>query len=176
MSIEWTDQHTHELHQAAEALNVAVRAEARVLYAQSGATMIATPAANLETIPATNYPQGVDLGTVYLDLAHPLGTRDAARHRIPPGTYRARAISPEVREPGKLEGHVQLVDAAGHVAAELPANFDVRSLRVPPEARNQRTLISVTTKPTPLETVVMFCWTCPNGVVCCVFFRVYFAA
>src|SRR5258707_12112676 len=68
---DWTKQQARELRLAGERLGVPIRTESMVQFAQFGAAGVAAPPPNLETIPATPYPAGADIGVPYLDLPGP---------------------------------------------------------------------------------------------------------
>jgi hypothetical protein len=172
----WVKQGAEELRRHAERLGVPVRTEGMVQFSQLGVALLAAPATGLEAIPATRYPEGVDLGAAYLDLPGKVSTRDGAPLDIPGGFYRLRAVAAEAREVGKVGGRVQLVNAEGRVVAEVPADFEIRSLTVPPEAQTQRTVLALTAEPSrgggerQRLIVIGICWLCPNGMWVCLIF------
>jgi hypothetical protein len=87
---------------------------------QNRATLFIAPAANLETIPATRYPDGVDLGVAYVD---------SRGKTLPRGFYKLRAVAASARQVGTVEGRVQLVNMESQVVAKLPAtNLTVKGI------------------------------------------------
>jgi hypothetical protein len=157
-----------QLRQAGEQFGLPVRTEEMVQLAEGGTTMFLAPAASLDTIPATRYPAGVDLGIAYLDL--PVSGERSSGKALPKGFYKLRAIAFHAEKVGKVDGRIQLVDKQGRLAAELPAEVQILSLTLPPRSETRRTLISfgggrclnwVNTSP------VNVCVCCPNGVTVC---------
>jgi hypothetical protein len=166
-----------DLREAGKRLGVPIRSEGTLQFTQRGATLLAAPAANLETIAPPRYASGVDLGVAYLDLPGPVDAGGTSRVRIPKGFYKLRAFADEVRQVGKVGGHVQLMNAEGRVLAELPADVDIRSLILPPEAATERTLLTINTSSAGTESasdyVVVICFHCSNGAWVCFFIRIY---
>lgn len=160
-----------DLREAGKRLGVPIRSEGMIQFAQGGATLFAAPAANLETIAAPRYASGVDLGIAYLDLPGPVDAGGASPVRIPRGFYKLRAVADEVRQVGKVGGHVQLVNAEGRILAELPVDVEIRSLTLPPEAATERTVLTINTDQagTGSESalVIKGCFRCPNGIWIC---------
>lgn len=110
-----------ELSQAARRVGKDVSPEGAVLVAQSGITFVAAPVEGLETVPATRYAEGVDFAVAYVDLA---------AKNLEPGFYTLRGVVYEVKL-GEVPARVDLVDAAGRVAASLESTAEIESLAVP---------------------------------------------
>ena len=161
---DWTREQARALRLAGEQLGVPVRAEGMVQFAQGGAVLFVAPAANLESIPATRYSNGVDLGASYLDLPGRIAAPGEAGVTVPKGYYKLRAFADDVRQVGKVGGHVQLIDASGRTVAELPADMEIRSLTLPPEAATQKTIPSVNSEQ---QRRIIICFRCSNGVWVC---------
>jgi hypothetical protein len=121
-----TARHAEELRQAGERLGVPVRTAQMVELADGGAELVAAPAIHLETIPATRYPAGIDLGVAYLDLPRPVVVQGSSNVNIQKGFYKLRAFTEEGRQTGRIGGHAQLIDAAGGIVADLPAEAVVQ--------------------------------------------------
>ena len=160
-----------DLQAAVRKLGVAIRPEGRLELYQNRTTVWAAPAANLETIAAPSYGKGVDLGAAYLDLPGPVETKGGSRVKVAKGFYRVRAVADDVQRVGKTGGHVLLVNAQGRTVAELPADVDIFSLTLPPEAKTERTYLALKTDQSGTGVqaayVILICWHCANGAVVC---------
>jgi hypothetical protein len=130
-----------QLREAGERLGLPVRSEGMVQFTEGGATMFLAPAVSLDAIPATRYPDGVDLGIAYLDL--PPSARRASGGALPKGFYKLRGFAASANQVGPVDGKIQLIDGKGRVVAELPASLQIRSLTVPPPSPGRQTLISL---------------------------------
>jgi hypothetical protein len=119
-SAAWTARHSEELRQAGERLGVPVRTAGMVELSTGDTSLFAGPADNLGAIP-TSSPTGVDFGVAYVNLTNPVAAQGSSTVLIPKGYYRLRAFTEELRKTGASHGHGQLIDAAGSVAADLPA-------------------------------------------------------
>lgn len=151
--------HTELLRQASERLGVPVRTERLVTVSQGGATFISAPAANLESVPATQLPQGVNVAVAYLD---------SPGQRYPAGFYTLRAVA-DARQPGTVEGRMQVVDANRQVAGEIPARYEIFSMTLPD--RPERLITNVSFHSSRLaghcNPATETCYCCTNGWIVC---------
>lgn len=155
------------IRQAGRRLGVSVRTERMIHFARAGALWFAAPAANLESIPATELPRGVNLGVAYFDLPG---------QKFRKGFYKIRVFA-DVKQVGRFEGKGQLISDKGEIVGEFPAKVEVTSMTVPEGARSQLTTVSICTGAAcntggAVESGVggdyWHCSTCPNGfTVCC---------
>jgi len=166
-----------DLREAGQRLGVPIRPAGMLHLSQGRATLSAAPAANLETIDPPRYASGVDLGVAYLDLPGKVDVGGASRVPIPQGFYKLRAFADDVRQVGKTGGHVDLLNAQGRTVAQLPAEVEIRSLELPPEAATEPTVLTIRTEHTGTGSdtayVVVFCFQCSNGAWVCFYFRIY---
>lgn len=139
-----------QLLEASKAAGVNVHAEEVFSVSRDSESVIAAPIAGWEKIPATALAKGVDFGFAHFSTEEP---------RVPAGYYSLRAFA-DVNAVGTVQGRVQLLDRAGKVAAELPAQIEVHSLTIPLEAANQRSF--VVGIPRKQRQGIWF--RCPNGV------------
>jgi hypothetical protein len=157
----WQQEQADQIQQAGRRLGVPVRTTRMVHFAQNGATFLTAPAANLETIPATQLPRGIDLGVAYLD---------APRQAIPTGYYRLRVFG-RPRGVGTTDARLQWIGMNGRVAAEVPATVEVSSMTLPAQAAEGITDVTISTVAArPREGClykVLVCHRCPNGQVTC---------
>jgi hypothetical protein len=123
-----TARHAQGLRQAGERLGVPLRTAEMVDLDDDGAEFLVAPASHLETIPADRYPAGVDLGVAYLDLPRPVAAQGSSSVHIPKGFYKLRAFTEKRGQTARVGGHAQLIDAASHVVADLPAEAVFPSL------------------------------------------------
>ena len=152
-----------KLSDAGKRMGVLIRSEGSFDYSQFGSQMSVAPAENLETIPATRYTEGVDIGVSYLNLRGATAT-------VPAGFYKLRAIVPDATHTGKTKGRVQLVNLEGRVVADLATDFDIRSLTAPSAPSGRHTLLSLKSGAIwnqPSDRRVYVCGDCPNGVFWC---------
>lgn len=133
----WTARHAEELGEAGERLGVPVRTAAMAQFADRDAVLFAAPATDLAAIPTSRYAAGVDLGVAYLDILAPVAARDSSPVSIPRGFYKLRGFSEEARQSATVGGHAQLIDAAGTVVADLPAEGTHHS----PELRQEGNVV-----------------------------------
>ncbi len=131
--------------------------------ADGGAELVAAPAIHLETIPATRYPAGVDLGVAYLDLPRPVVVQGSSNVNIPRGFYKLRAFTEDVRRPGRISGHAKLIDAAGGIVADLPVEAVIQS---PPSGGPGQVMYM---KKIPGHSVLI-CGETIDGMTCCLRF------
>ena len=165
-SKDWTTEQSKLIRQAGIRLGVPVRTERMVHFAQAGALWFAAPAANLESIPATELPRGVIVGVAYFDLP---------RQKFPKGFYKIRAFA-DVKQVGRVKGRVQIINDKGGIVGESPATVEVRSMTVPEGARSRLTTVSICTGAacnieggggTPPIVDFWACQSCPNGWSVC---------
>jgi hypothetical protein len=156
----WTAAQAELLRGAGERLGVPVRTEAMLNLAQGGASLSTAPAANFETIPATELPRGVTFA---------VATVDSPDQGVPKGTYALRAFA-EPRQVGTVEGRVQLVDAGGRVAGELPARIEIESMSLPSVMSGVRTSIFLQHERLAGHCNLNYetCYCCENGYIVCV--------
>jgi hypothetical protein len=118
---QWTKQTEQLLSNAGDRLGVPVQTTQMVHYAQWGASFYTAAAAKLDTVPAGELRNGVDIGVVYVD---------SPGQTFPKGYYRLRGIA-DARQPGDLQGTIQVIGTDGTVASEIPAEFSVSSMERP---------------------------------------------
>jgi len=165
-SENWTAAQAKLVLQAGKRLGVPVRTDRMVHFAQAGASWFAAPAANLETIPATELPRGVIIGVAYFDLP---------RQKFPKGFYKIRVVA-DVTQVGRASGRVQIINDKGAIVGNSPSTVEVRSMTVPRDARTRLTTVSICTGPacnieggsgTPPIVDFWACQSCPNGWSVC---------
>jgi hypothetical protein len=158
----WQQAQAVQIQAAGRQLGVPVRTTRMVHFAQDGATFVTAPAANLETIPATELPRGIDIGVAYLD---------APRQALPTGYYRLRAFG-DPRGVGVTQGRVQWIGTDGRVALEIPATLDVESMTLPPRAAEEITTVTLTTIAAKESGGCLYkirvCYLCTNGETTCI--------
>lgn len=138
-----------QLVEASKAAGVNIHVEEVFSLSRGSESVVAAPIAGWEKIPATALAKGVDFGFAYFATEEP---------RVPAGYYSLKGFA-DVKEVGTVKGRVQLIDRGGKVAAELPAEVEVHSMTVPPEAANQRSFVAALT--TGDRQRIWF--RCPNG-------------
>ena len=159
----WPRAQAEDIRKAGERLGVPVETENMVSFAQSGTTFTTATARAWRTTAATELPRRIDFAIAYLDSP---GQRFAA------GFYTLRAFA-EPRGVGTVPGRIQVINAAGEVAGEVPATIDVRSLTVPPEAARTAPSIAIIGVPvTPAHGPTCkygnkICYCCTNGTLVC---------
>lgn len=147
------------LREAGQRMGVPVRAERAVTVAQGGATFLTAPAANLEGIPATELPRGVNVGVAYVDSAQASYT---------PGFYTLRAFA-EPRQPGTVEGRLDLLDVNQNVVTTLPARFEITSMTLPdnPDRLITNVTFSASRLAATCDARYETCYCCTNGWIVC---------
>lgn len=137
------------LLEASRAAGVKVHAEEVFTVSRGDETVTLAPIAGWEGVPATALPNGVEFAFAHFSTRTP---------NVPRGYYRLRAIA-DARGVGTVEGRVQLIDSAGRVAAELPAQVEVHSMTVPEGADTRRSFMIGAT-----DGRRQIIWArCPNG-------------
>ncbi|MBZ4421503.1 hypothetical protein [Myxococcus sp. RHSTA-1-4] len=155
---ECSDPRT-DLFKAAEAAGVPINHEQTVTATAEGITFAGTSIAGFEQVPATRFPEGVDVGFIYLD---------APETGIPTGFYRlnAHANREDVRL-GTYPGTVGLISGDGKEVARVPATMDTFSMEVPEALPFPRTLmdarIAVQNPRDTLDRIIIIVIQCPNG-------------
>lgn len=124
-----------DLIQAAASAGIPINQGQIVTATSETITAAATSIAGFEQIPATRFPQGVNVGFVFLN-APSLG--------IPAGYYRlnATANAQDIRV-GSYGGAVGFFSPSGAQVARLPATFETTSLSVPSPLPFPRTQVSL---------------------------------
>lgn len=152
------------LRQAGERLQVPVRTESTVHFAQDGVSWFAASAANLESLPATELSGGVNVGVAYFDLPD---------QKFPKGFYKIRA-SADVKQVGRVDAKGQLINDKGEIVGEMRATIDVKSMTVPEGSTSRFTAISICTGAAcnlrggaPPIAGFWACQSCPNGWSVC---------
>jgi len=161
---DWPAAQAELVRQAGQRLRVPVRTDRMANFAQPGVSWFAAPAANLETIPATELPRGVDIGVAYFDLPG---------QKFPKGFYKIHAVA-DVKLVGRVEGKAQLINEKGETVGEVPATVEVKSMTVPADVGSRLTTVSICTGAacnigggTPPITGFWACQSCPNGWHAC---------
>jgi hypothetical protein len=160
----WPRTQAEEIRKAGDRLGVPVETENMVSFAQSGTTFTTATARAWRTTAATELPRGINFAVAYLD---------SPGQRFSPGFYTLRAFA-EPHGVGTVAGRIQVINAAGEVAGEVPATIDVRSLTVPPEAAITAPTIAVVGVPVPAAVDPTkckygnkICYCCTNGTLIC---------
>ena len=139
-----------QLLAASAAAGVQVHDEEVFTLSRGTEAVTVAPIVGWENVPATALPNGVDFGFGYFATREP---------NVPAGYYRLRAFA-NPTGPGTVAGRVQLINRAGAVVAELPAEIEVHSMTVPPEAASQRSFVAAAMNVRQQQ----FAWfRCPNG-------------
>jgi hypothetical protein len=151
--------HADLIRQASERLGVPIRTERMVTVSQGGATFLTAPAANLESVPATELPRGVDVAVAYLD---------SPGQTYPAGFYILHGVA-NAQQPGTVEGRIQLLDANRRVAGDIPARFEIFSMTLPD--RPERLITNVSFHSSRLaghcNPNTETCYCCTNGWIVC---------
>ena len=116
---QWTSETERLLRDEANRLGVPLQTTPMVHYAQWGASFYTAPAAGLEKIAPEEFTRGVNLGVAYVD---------SPGQSFPAGYYSLRAFA-DPRQPGDVEGRLQIIDNGGNVAAEVPATLTVDAMQ-----------------------------------------------
>lgn len=115
-------------------------------------TVAVAPIAGWEQIPATQLRNGVNIAFAYIDTAEP---------NVPRGYYTLKAYA-NVTDVGTIDAKVQLINRSGRVASEIPAQAEIHSLTVPPEAASRRTFVTTAAARQANRPIIWL--RCPNGV------------
>jgi hypothetical protein len=157
----FTKAQANLLERASEAAGIDIQVDQRTTVSSPDAQVLVAPARYLERVPATQLPQGVNVGFGYIE---------SRRENIPHGYYTFRAIA-DVTGPGMTEGRMQLIDSQGRVAAEVPATVEVYTMQPPDPLPFQATDVTlVPVRPTGGRRCNYgseICYCCPNGWVVC---------
>jgi hypothetical protein len=121
---QWTSETERMLRDEANRLGVPLQTTPMVHYAQWGAAFYTAPAAGLETVAPADFSRGVNLGVAYVD---------SPGQSFPAGYYSLRAYA-DPRQPGDVDGRLQIIDTSGKVAAEVPATLTVDAMELPAQA------------------------------------------
>lgn len=164
---ECTDPRT-ALFKAAEEAGVPLNHAQTVTASAEGVTFAGTSVAGFEQVPATRFPEGVDVGFVYLD---------APRSGIPAGFYRLNAhANREDIQQGTYRGTVGLISGDGKEVARVPAQMDTWSMEVPSPLPFERTSLEARIQPRdfghPAERIIIIIIRCPNGTTIVIIFDV----
>lgn len=151
-----------ELSRAAQAAGVAVNTTEMVELFRDGVRYSGAPMAGLESIPASELVDGVDVAFIHLD---------APSSGIPAGDYivRARSNASSVTL-GENEVTVDLVSTDGTVTVSQPGVANVWSQTVPTDPPYANSVAGVALDmPNPaIFRIVLRVWIfCPNGWVIC---------
>lgn len=156
---ECTDPRT-ALFKAAEEAGVPLNHAQTVTASAEGVTFAGTSVAGFEQVPATRFPEGVDVGFVYLD---------APRSGIPAGFYRLNAhANEEDIQKGTYRGTVGLISGEGKEVARVPAQMDTWSMEVPSPLPFERTSLEARIQPRDFghpaaDRIIIIIIRCPNG-------------
>ena len=150
-----------ELAEVAAAAGYPINPEETVFASNADITTVASSIAGFESVPASGFIKGVDMGFMYLD---------APGSGIPAGYYRlnTQAAAEDIHE-GEYGGTVRLIDLNGNVAGELSARIQTFSLEVPKEPPFPRTTVSAMMVPYSGPrwhyTRTTYVYYCPNGSI-----------
>ncbi|MFY9554886.1 MAG: hypothetical protein WAV20_18205 [Blastocatellia bacterium] len=141
---------------ASKLARVKVHSEEVFSIARGTEALAVAPVAGWERIPATQMRNGVNIAFAYFDTKEP---------KVRRGYYTLKAYA-NVTEVGTVDARVELIDRSGRVAGEIPAQAEIHSLTVPPEAASRRTFVTTATAvQTPINPNRPRIWfRCPNGV------------
>ena len=158
-----SDELKERVAEAAAERGISVDTEGMLTVVREGVTFAAATISGFEQVPARDLPRGVDFGFVYLD---------APGSNLATGYYTLRASADEGDiQVGRFDGTVELVDANGKVAANLPATIDAQSLDVPNPLPYARTVVGGGVRlpdPSTDRIIWIFGWYhCPNGMWVC---------
>lgn len=149
-----------ELASAADERGISINKEQIVTTTAENVTFAGTSIAGFEEVPATEFPNGVDVGFVYVD---------APELDLPAGFYalNAHANEEDIRE-GSYEGTVGLVDQDGQEVARVAATFQTFSVTVPKPLPFERTQVEARTEIEDVQGMLMrrrivIVFRCPNG-------------
>lgn len=148
----------NDLIQAAQAAGVSINTTEMVELFRDGVELISAPIQGLETVPATELPDGVDVGFIHLDAP---GTGIPAGHY----TVRARSGAGGVTL-GENDVTVDFVDGAGNVVASQQAVADVWSETVPSDPPYANTVAGTALgmpNPPVYQRTIRIWYFCPNG-------------
>jgi hypothetical protein len=115
-----------------QAAGVQVHPQEVFTVSRGNETVTVAPKVGWEQVPATALPNGVDFAYGYFSTAE---------LNVPRGYYTLRAIANPTGV-GTVPARVQLIDRAGRVAAEIPAEIEIHSMTVPAEAALSRSFVS----------------------------------
>lgn len=145
-SCSTTTPTSSSLLSASKSAGIDVRADEVFTISSGTESVVAAPTTAWAQIPATELRNGVTFAFAQFTTSEP---------KVAPGYYTLRAFANDIRV-GSVKGRVQLVDRGGRVAAEIPAQIEIHSLRVPPGSNSS----FVTTAPGARRTI----WfRCSNG-------------
>ncbi|HEV7890330.1 MAG TPA: hypothetical protein VGP08_06810 [Pyrinomonadaceae bacterium] len=148
------------LLEASKDAGVQVNPEEVFSISRGAETVAVAPIAGWEQVPATDLRKGTNIGYAYFSTQEP---------KVPSGYYTLKAFA-DVDNVGTVAARVQLLDRSGKVAGEIPAEVEVHSLTVPPEAASLRTFVTATDDRVSSQTQNIpglrpRIWLrCPNGV------------
>lgn len=148
-----------QIREAGQRLGVPVQLDRMTYVSQANAALLTAPVQGLENVPATALPNGVDVAVAYLD---------SPGQRYPAGYYRLRGVA-QPREPGTVQGTLQVIDSGNTVVAELPARYDIVSMRVPdrPVTRFTDVIFASSRLAGHCAGGKETCYCCPNGWIVC---------
>jgi len=120
---------------AARAAGVSLNLEQLATATTEGALLVGTSIAGFEQVPATRFPQGVDVGFVYLDVP---------ASDIPVGYYRVNvtADAKDVRV-GTYPGVARFIGLDGSEVASVEVSIETSTLSVPAPLPFPRTLFEI---------------------------------
>ncbi|MCE9672660.1 hypothetical protein LY474_33115 [Myxococcus stipitatus] len=123
------------LASAARAAGVSLNLEQLATATTEGALLVGTSIAGFEQVPATRFPQGVDVGFVYLDVP---------ASAIPVGYYRVNvtADAKDVRV-GTYPGVARFFGLDGGEVASVEVSIETSTLSVPVPLPFPRTLFEI---------------------------------
>lgn len=116
---------SEDLIAASKAAGIEIRADEVFSISRGTESLVTAPTTAWAQIPATELPKGITFAFAHFSTTEP---------KVPPGYYALKAFADDIRV-GTVEARIQLIDRAGKVAAELPAEMEIHSLTVPPDSR-----------------------------------------
>jgi len=117
---------TEELIAASKAAGIEIRADEVFAISRGTESLVTAPTTAWAQIPATELPKGVTFAFAHFSTIEP---------KVAPGYYALKAFADDIRV-GTVAARVQLLDRAGKVAAEIPAEMEIHSLTVPADSRS----------------------------------------
>lgn len=152
------DADRRALIQAAQRAQVPINVEQIVSASSDHVTFVGTSIAGFEQVPATQFPEGTDVGFVYVDFP---------TAGIPAGYYRVRThAAGEDVTVGTYPGTTEFISPEGKVVARLPSTIDTHSLEVPNPLPYPQTVVDASIDEAQawrISVTLTIRFQCPNG-------------